>query len=188
MLMRTPSDRKPIRQHSDHPCCGKPSLGGLADVLYDEGKLAEAESFQQEELALRRKLLQKQSPPPPASVSGFVDVSSRLTRTLIAETKFSEADPLAREWLAFGEKNLPDDWQTFNARSLLGETLLGQKKFAEAEPHFLAGYSGLKQHQDKISPDRKSLVKQAAQRLLRLYESTDRPDQAAVGKKKLEAE
>ena len=53
---------------------------------------------------------------------------------------------------------VPDDpredparrWTTFNTKSLLGASLLGQKKYAEAEPLLVAGYSGLKQREAKI--------------------------------------
>ena len=38
----------------------------------------------------------------------------------------------------------PDAWTTFNAKSLLGEALAGQTKYADAEPLLLAGYEGLK--------------------------------------------
>ena len=111
-------------------------------------------------------------------LSGFADVCSRLTRTLIAEAKFAEAESLAREGLAFGEKNLPDDWQTFNARSLLGETLSGQKKVSEAEPLLLAGYDGLKQREHSIPDEHKPRLSEAIQRIVRLYEATGRPELA----------
>ncbi len=158
----------------------------LALVLTAEDNLTEAESLQREELALRRKLLQKQSPPLPASVSGFADACSRLTRTLIAESKFSEAESLAREGLAFGEKHLPDDWQTFNARSLLGASLAGQKKFADAEPLLLSGYEGLKQREHSIPDEHKSRLSEVIQRIVRLYEATGRPELAKQWREKMQ--
>jgi eukaryotic-like serine/threonine-protein kinase len=47
------------------------------------------------------------------------------TSTLLEEGKFAEAEPLARECLALRETMIPDDWRTFNARSMLGGSLLG---------------------------------------------------------------
>ena len=44
----------------------------------------------------------------------------------------------------------PDDWGTFYTRSMLGFSLLGQKKFVEAEPLLVSGYEGMKQREDKI--------------------------------------
>jgi len=38
------------------------------------------------------------------------------------------------------KKNQPDDWQRFRAESLLGASLAGQKKYANAAPLLLEGY------------------------------------------------
>ena len=46
----------------------------------------------------------------------------------------------------------PDASWKFNTKSLLGGALLGQKKFAEAEPLLLAGYEGLKLREKTIPP------------------------------------
>ena len=168
-------------EHSDVAA----SLAGLADVLYDERKLAEAEALQREELALRRKWLAKASPPPPALVNNLIDTFARSTRTVLAAEKFAEAESLAREWLALGERQLPDDWQTFNARSMLGTGLLGQRKFTEAEPLLVAGYEGMNQRREKVPPEYKFRLRESLECLVRLYESTGQPDQAAEWKKKL---
>ena len=81
---------------------------------------------------------------------------------------------------------------------MLGASLLGQKKYTEAEPLLLSGYEGLKQREDKITlenstpkfwrfpEERKPWLKEAAHRLVQLYEATGRPDQAAEWKKTLE--
>ena len=81
----------------------------------------------------------------------------------------------------------PDAWNTFNAQSLLGEALLGQKKYVDAEPLLIKGYEGMKQRQDKI-PARylKIRLSEALERLVRLYEATNQPDKADPWRKKLE--
>ena len=168
-------------EHSDVAA----SLAGLADVLYDQRKLTEAEALQREELAMRRKWLAKTSPPPPALVNNLVDTFARLARTILAAENFAGAELLAREWLALGEKELPDDWQTFNARSILGSSLLRQRKFTEAEPLVVAGYEGMNQRQEKIPPEYKFRLRECLECLVHLYEATGRPDQAAEWKKKL---
>ena len=91
---------------------------------------------------MRRKL--------PADDPQLAAALAGLTQTLLAQKKFAEAEPPARECLTIREKKLPDDWRTFNARSMLGGSLLGQKKYAEAEPLLLSGYEGMKQREDKI--------------------------------------
>ena len=107
--------------------------------------------------------------------------------SLLQAGKFAEAEPVARECLALREKLIPDSWYRFNAESLLGGSLLGQKRYADAEPLLLAGYEGLKQREEKIPDAGKSRPKEARQRLVQLYEETNRPDQAAKLKKELES-
>jgi len=70
---------------------------------------------------------------------------------------------------------------------MLGGSLLGQKKYAEAEPMLLSGGEGLQQRRDKIPADGKHNLKDALQRLVQLYEETGRPEKAAEWKEKLEA-
>lgn len=105
-------------------------------------------------------------------------------RTLLSAGKYVEAEPFARECLAIRQVLMPDEWRTFNARSLLGGSLLGQKKYAEAEPLLLAGYAGMKARQDMI-PAGNPNPKQALERLVLLYEQTDRPAQLAEWKQQL---
>ena len=48
---------------------------------------------------------------------------------------------------------------------MLGGALLGQKKYAEAEPLLLAGYEGMKQREAKIPPEGKVRLTEALERL-----------------------
>jgi hypothetical protein len=75
-------------------------------------------------------------------------------------------------------------------QSLFGECLVRQRKFAEAEPLLLAGYKGMKQRADRRdqpggSPPTVRLT-EALERLVRLYEATGKPDEAARWRKELE--
>jgi len=110
---------------------------------------------------------------------------AEMTRALLDEGKFTHAEPLARECLALREKLIPEDWRTFNARSMLGGSLLGQKKYTEAEPLLLSGYEGMKQREDKIPAFGKPRLKETLQRLVQLYEATGQTDKAAEWNKKL---
>jgi TolA-binding protein len=96
----------------------------------------------------------------------------------LKQKKFAEAEPALRECLAIRAKKQPDDWLTFNTRSLLGDALLGQRKYAEAEPLLLQGYEGMKQREAKIPPQGKSRLTDAIERLVRLYEAMDQKDKA----------
>ena len=81
----------------------------------------------------------------------------------------------------------PDDWSTFSTRSQLGGSLLGQKKFAEAEPLLLRGYEGLKAREAKIPAPSKKRLAEAAERVVRLYEAWGKKDEADAWRKKLPA-
>ncbi|HVM47584.1 MAG TPA: tetratricopeptide repeat protein, partial [Candidatus Acidoferrum sp.] len=127
---------------------------------------------QKEDYASRRRLYE--------SGSSYCDDNALATQTrdLLAAGKFAEAEPLARQCLALREKRVPDDWRTFNARSMLGGALLGQKKYAEAEPLLLSAYEGMSQRQDHIPPIGKPRLKETVERLGQLYGSgaMDLPD------------
>jgi tetratricopeptide (TPR) repeat protein len=107
---------------------------------------------------------------------------------LIQQKKWSEAETVLRDCLAVREKKQPDAWNTFNAQSMLGDALLNQKKYADAEPLLLAGYKGLKQREATIpQPVRKVRLEEALARLVALYEATGKKDEAAKWRKELDA-
>jgi tetratricopeptide (TPR) repeat protein len=110
---------------------------------------------------------------------------ARKVSALLAQGKFAEAEPPARQCLTLRGKQIPDDWLTFNARNMLGGSLLGQKKYAEAESLLLAGYEGMMQREDKIPANGKARLKESIQRLIQLYEATDQTEKAAEWSKKL---
>jgi hypothetical protein len=62
---------------------------------------------------------------------------------LLQQRRCAEAEPILRECLAIREKVAPRNWRRFEAKALLGGALLGQKKYADAEPLLLAGYRGM---------------------------------------------
>ena len=103
-----------------------------------------------------------------------------------AKEKPAEAERKLRESLTIRQGIQPNQWTTFETKSMLGQALLDQEKFADAEPLLLAGYEGLKQHEDMIpSQDRFRLIK-ALERLVKLYEAWGRKDQAKKWQSALE--
>ena len=102
---------------------------------------------------------------------------------LLLEKKPAEAELKLRECLTIRQKIQPDDWTTFDTESILGEALLDQKKFADAEPLLLSGYEGMKQREDTIPSQDKPHLTQALERLVRLYEAWGKPDKAAKWRK-----
>jgi hypothetical protein len=105
---------------------------------------------------------------------------------LLHQHKYTEVEPLLRDCLKVREAEQPDDWATFDAQSLLGGALLGQKKYADAEPLLLSGYQGMKEREVKIPATSKIRLTEALERLVRLYEATGKKDQADKWRKEQE--
>ncbi|MGP0068029.1 MAG: tetratricopeptide repeat protein [Isosphaeraceae bacterium] len=109
-----------------------------------------------------------------------------LGRNLLKQSKWSEADSTLRESLAIFGRTMADDWRAFVARSELGGSLLGVGRFAEAEPLIVGGYEGLEERRSRIPAPLKSRLPEAAERVVRLYESWGKGDRAAAWKIRLE--
>ncbi len=110
-----------------------------------------------------------------------------LGSNLLRRHKPVDAEPPLRESLAIREKTQSDDWATFNTRSLLGGALLGQQKYTDAEPLLLQAYEGMKQREKTIPPRSKPRLIEAGERLVQLYEATNKKDDVAKWRKELEA-
>jgi hypothetical protein len=54
---------------------------------------------------------------------------------------------------------------------MLGGSLLGQKKFSQAETLLLSGYAGMKQREGKILENGKNRLPESLQRHVQLYEA-----------------
>jgi tetratricopeptide (TPR) repeat protein len=108
----------------------------------------------------------------------------QLGQTLLKAARPAEAEPVLRECLAIREKTQALSPATMMARSDLGAALLGQKKYAEAEPLLVAAYEGLKrQGQNHLSA---TPLKETLERLINLAEATGKQEQAAKWQSELE--
>ena len=68
---------------------------------------------------------------------------------------------------------------------MLGGSLLGQKKYALAEPLLISGYEGLKAREATIAAAGKPRLPEAGQRLVKLYDAWGKPEKAAEWRNKL---
>jgi hypothetical protein len=101
----------------------------------------------------------------------------------LLQRKFSKAEVLLREAMNGPGNQNTQIWDTIDRQSLLGASLLGQSKFAEAEPRLLSGYGGLRKQNPAISVD--SNPPEAGQRLVQIYTAWRKPDQAGKWRRKL---
>jgi len=144
----------------------------LMQVYINTGKRAEGIALLNDWLAWDRESLAPESLP----------LSGRLIRFgfILTQLKaWPEAEKVLRESLAIRTAAEPEAWTTFNTQSLLGEALLGQKKYAAAEPLLMQGYAGMKEQQARIPPEARARFVEALQRLVKLYEAWDKPEDAA---------
>jgi serine/threonine protein kinase len=111
-----------------------------------------------------------------------------LGSTLLKAEQPADAENPLREALALREAADPDAWTTFNTKSLLGVSLLGQKEFASAEPLLRAGYEAMKQRESQIPPQiRQARLNEALKRLVQLYDASGKTAEATEWRKKLES-
>src|SRR5262249_740369 len=132
-----------------------------------------------EQLAQARKTL-------PADSLPLAQTLAQTGLALLIANAWTEAEPILRECLAIRENKAPDDWATFNTRSMLGGSLLGQKKYADSEPLLVAGYEGMKERAKTIPPAGKVRLPEAIGRLVQLYDAWGKTEEAAKWRKELE--
>jgi eukaryotic-like serine/threonine-protein kinase len=111
-------------------------------------------------------------------LGNLATILARLGRAYLGLKQWREAELHLRECVDLQEKNRPDAWPTFEAQSMLGAALLGQKKYTEAEPLLLKGYEGLKQREKSLPRRVVARLPEAIDRLIELYKATDKPDEA----------
>jgi tetratricopeptide (TPR) repeat protein len=144
------------------------TLDSLAQVHHDEGKYAQAEALFLKVLEIQRRVLRAGHP-------DTLNTMADLARNYLDEGKYAEAEPLLREALTTYETQLPENWERYRCQSLLGASLAGQKKYAEAEPALLAGYRGMRQRSATIPAPELSNLDFAKQSLTRLYQAWRKP-------------
>jgi tetratricopeptide (TPR) repeat protein len=164
-----------------HPHIAR-TLVSLGHVLDERGQSQDAENYIREGLDMSRKLLGNDHPDVASALGWLVDA-------LAYRGKLREAEPLAREYLHFFEKRDPESYWAFSARFMLGANLMGQMKFADAEPLLISGYEGMARTKGKIESSSaygpQIRLKDTLELLVALHEVTGRPNQAAVWKQKL---
>jgi Tfp pilus assembly protein PilF len=134
------------------------------------------------ELPLRQELADLWKRKAGADSTQYATAQAALGLNLLQQEKWAEAETVLREALTIREAKEPDDWKTFNAKSMLGGALLGQEEYEAAEPLLRAGYEGMKLRVEKILPQGKRWLAEALDRLIALAEATNKPNEARMWK------
>jgi serine/threonine protein kinase/tetratricopeptide (TPR) repeat protein len=154
------------------------SMNNLALLYVYEHKYETAEPIYIKVLELQRRVLPREHPRRLASMN---DLAALYIRT----RKYAAAEPLMREALNSYDRS-SNTWVRYNCQSLLGASLAGQRKYAEAESLLLSGYQGMLQRKTTIPWDRRPALNYGAEWILQLYESWGKADKAAEWREKLQ--
>ena len=156
------------------------SINSLASLYRSEGKSGEAETLLASVLEARRRVLGPVHPDTISTMAVLGDVR-------LQQKKYAEAEALLREVRTNNQDAAADTWELYWSQHLLGASLAAQKRYAEAEPHMVSGYHGMMQRETAIPLEDKLVLSQAAERIVRLYESWAKPEQAAEWREKLQS-
>jgi eukaryotic-like serine/threonine-protein kinase len=147
------------------------TMSNLAELYRLQGKYGASEALYLKVLEMRRRLVGQDQPDTLATMN-------RLTELYLDQHRYTQAEALSRVAYASYEKTRVSVWERFNSQSLLGESLVGQRKYADAEPLLLAGYEGMRQSQATIPAAYRSLLNNARKSIVQLYEAWGKPDKA----------
>lgn len=150
-------------QGDDHPNVAF-GLLSLATSRYYQGRYGLAqEDFDKAQKIIKEKI--------PRGTNYYAAADDLFGRILIKTGRPQEAEPVLREALAIREQRSHRPIDVAFASGSLGECLLTQKRYAEAEPLLVASYQTLKNIQVPQSP----ALKEAHDRLIALYTAWDKP-------------
>ena len=145
-----------------------------------------AKQYQQAE-SWRRKWLLVVKDRAGGQTASYATELAALGLNLFQQSKWAEAEVICRECLVIRMKVAPDAWNTYNVESMVGDALLRQKKYGEAESELVFGYEGMKSREKQIPPGSNRL-REAAQRLVDFYTATNQPAKAKEWQAKLPKE
>jgi serine/threonine-protein kinase len=152
----------------DHPRVAV-GTNNLAALLLKKGEVQVAASMYREAIDRFRRAFGEAHPHVAYPLLGRA-------RVLLDQERHAAAERAAREALALRQDALPPDhWLLAETRSVLGASLAGQQRYAEAESLLVNGYQDL---QAQRGPEQAETTR-ARRRLVALYEAWGRPDEAA---------
>jgi tetratricopeptide (TPR) repeat protein len=150
----------------------------LALLYLDQGQYGQAEPLLTRAVEVESRVL---GPVHPTTLRHINDLAFLYLNT----GQFAQAERRLREALNSYDKIMIQSWDHFNCQGLLGASLAGQKKYAEAEPLLIAGYGGMRQKVNTVPAYRRVQLKQAGERIVQLYQAWGKPEKAAEWRAKL---
>ena len=148
---------------------------GLGVLMRNVGNFSEAEARLSAVLDGRRRTLGEAHP-------DTLDAGMVLGQIQIDARRFGQAERALRNVLSLYDRTGVRGWQRAATAVLLGRSLLGQRRYAAAEPVLLEGYRALERQRDEIPADEQKILADTRADLHRLYQESGRPAEASEWK------
>ncbi|MBL8232478.1 MAG: serine/threonine protein kinase [Bryobacterales bacterium] len=157
------------------------SMKDLASLYQAQGKATQAEPLLAAALEILRR---KRGEAHPDTAGALV----ALAEVRLLQQRYADAEAMLRPALAAYRKAAPETWPRYKAERLLGVSLAGARRFAEAEPLLLTAYQGLSQLESRIPAAERYRANQLTEPLVDLYAQWGQPEKAAAWRNKNAAE
>jgi tetratricopeptide (TPR) repeat protein len=110
--------------------------------------------------------------------------------TRLQQGRYADAERLFSDVAVVLTRTMADSWERFNVESMLGASLSGQRRFADAEPLLVSGYEGMATRKPASNPNLRSrfTLREAGAAVLRLYDAWGNPAKRAEWATRLETE
>ncbi len=139
----------------------------LAQLYEDEHEYAKAEPLYEQILVIRIRRFGRDKPITAKTLEA-------LGRLRLDQKRYDEAAGSLTEASAVLEKSQPQGIDRYETQSLLGAALVGQGKYAEAEPLLLSAYDQLQ----KLSVAFERPIPSGGERIIELYDRWQKPEKA----------
>ena len=126
----------------------------LGELYRRQRRFAEAKAVFEKVLEARRRVLGPDNP-------YTAQVLASLGEMRLDQHSYADAEKLLRDGLQIRQQKSPDAWERYYAESLLGASLWGLGKYAEARPLLTSGYQGMLEHQSSIPAEYRPALQQA---------------------------
>ncbi len=174
VLLREALARRRSLLGDDHPETAS-TMDNLAGMLREAGRLDEAEALFREALEVRRRRFGDTN-------LSVAESLNNLAGLLVDRGLVADAEVLYSEAVRLAEHCLPaDHWQLAMFRGNWGGALSRLGRYDEAETRLTASYEGL----SAARGDSHAQTRQVMRLLVRLYEESDRPDEAEAWRARL---
>jgi tetratricopeptide (TPR) repeat protein len=156
-------------------------LNNLAALHLQQARLPDAEACARDSLRLIRSVLGADHP-------NVATAIITLAAILKKQGKLSEAEMTLREAIQPWSKEQREEPYFLLLQNALGDVLIKQNRYPEAEEQLLQAFEGLSQPESaKVAPTRVKPAADAAATLVKLYEAWGNPNQAAKWRERLNA-